>query len=333
MSRSSDKPRVGFLGVGWIGRHRMQGIIDADAVEIVALADPSPEMKEEAAKLAPNAAIGETLEDVLAHGLDGLVIATPSALHAAQSITALQAGVSVFCQKPLGRSAREVQAVVDAARDADRLLGVDFSYRFTAGVRAIRDLVQSGELGDIRAIDLTFHNAYGPGKPWFHDRQLSGGGCLIDLGVHLIDLALWVLDFPEVSDVRGHLSADGKLLEANAEAVEDYAVASFRLGTGTIVRIACSWQLQAGQEAVISAAFYGAQGGAELRNVNGSFYDFTAERYRGTTRETLVSPPDEWGVRAAQDWACRLAAGGRFDPQCERITDVSKVLDRIYGIV
>ncbi|WP_312796464.1 Gfo/Idh/MocA family oxidoreductase [Tianweitania sp.] len=329
---SAAKPRVGFLGVGWIGRHRMQGIIDTGVVEVVALADPSPEMTDEAAKLVPGAAIGTTLDDVLAQDLDGLVIATPSALHADQSIAALKAGVAVFCQKPLGRSAREVQAVIDAARDADRLLGVDFSYRFTAGVQAIRDLVRGGELGDIRAIDLTFHNAYGPGKPWFYDRSLSGGGCLIDLGVHLIDLALWVLDFPEVSDVSGHLLSDGKLLQANPEAVEDYAVASFRLGTGTIVRIACSWQLQAGQEAVISAAFYGAQGGAELRNVNGSFYDFTAKRFRGTSSETLVSPPDEWGVRAAKDWAQRLARSKSFDQQAERIVDVSRVLDRIYGI-
>ncbi|MBS9721879.1 Gfo/Idh/MocA family oxidoreductase [Tianweitania sp. BSSL-BM11] len=329
---SAAKPRIGFLGVGWIGRHRMEGIIETGAVEVVAVADPSPEMTEEAAKLVPGAAVGTTLEDVLAQDLDGLVIATPSALHADQSIAALKAGVAVFCQKPLGRSAREVQAVIDAAREADRLLGVDFSYRFTAGVQAIRELVQGGQLGDIRAIDLTFHNAYGPGKPWFYDRNLSGGGCLIDLGVHLIDLALWVLDFPEVSDVSGHLLSDGKLLEANPEAVEDYAVASFRLGSGTIVRIACSWQLHAGQEAVISAAFYGAGGGAELRNVNGSFYDFTAKRFRGTSSETLVSPPDEWGVRAAQDWAQRLAVSKRFDPQAERIVDVSRVLDRIYGI-
>ncbi|GHD16473.1 Gfo/Idh/MocA family protein [Tianweitania populi] len=329
---NAAKQRVGFLGVGWIGRQRMQGIIDTGVVEVVALADPSPEMTDEAAKLVPGAAIGAMLDDVLAQDLDGLVIATPSALHADQSIAALKAGVAVFCQKPLGRSAREVQAVIDAARDADRLLGVDFSYRFTAGVQAIRELVQGGELGDIRAIDLTFHNAYGPGKPWFYDRSLSGGGCLIDLGVHLIDLALWVLDFPEVSDVSGHLLSDGKLLHANPEAVEDYAVASFRLGTSTIVRIACSWQLQAGQEAVISAAFYGAQGGAELRNVDGSFYDFTAKRFRGTSSETLVSPPDEWGVRAAQDWAERLARSKSFDHQAERIVDVSRVLDRIYGI-
>ena len=98
-----------------------------------------------------------------------------------------------------------------------------------------------------------------------------------------------------------------------------------------MVRLACSWRLHAGCDAMISAAFHERHGGAALRNVDGSFYDFVAERYRGTGRETLASPPDEWGGRAAADWAVRLAAGERFDPEAERLVDVARVLDRIYG--
>ncbi|MBP0440852.1 Gfo/Idh/MocA family oxidoreductase [Tianweitania sediminis] len=311
----------------------MQGILETGAVEIIAVADPSAEMAAQAAALVPQAVVGATIEDVLGQDLDGLVIATPSAQHASQAIQALERGVAVFCQKPLGRSATEVQQVVEAARAADRLLGVDFSYRHTAGIQAIRSLVQVGELGAIRAIDLTFHNAYGPDKPWFYDRALSGGGCLIDLGVHLIDLALWVLDFPEVSDVQGHLLSNGKLLDPQPQEVEDYALASFRLGSGTLVRLACSWRLPAGRDAVIGAEFYGEKGGAALKNVDGSFYDFTAELYRGTAREVLVTPPDQWGIRAAQDWARRLAWDGRYHPEAERFAAVSEVLDRIYGVV
>jgi hypothetical protein len=89
--------------------------------------------------------------------------------------------------------------------------------------------------------------------------------------------------------------------------------------------------LPAGQDAVISAAFYGTGGGAAMRNVNGSFYDFVAERYRGTARETLAFPPDAWFGRAAVDWARRLASGEKFDQTVERCTEVAAVLDRIYG--
>src|SRR5262249_2128900 len=108
-------------------------------------------------------------------------------------------------QKPLGRTAAEVEAVVDAARTADQLLAVDLSYRFTEGMRLIRGLVGSGKLGRIYAADLVFHNAYGPDKGWFYDAALSGGGCVMDLGVHLVDRALWMLDFPAVGEVSARL--------------------------------------------------------------------------------------------------------------------------------
>jgi predicted dehydrogenase len=101
------------------------------------------------------------------------VIATPSALHAEQAIAALDRGLAVFCQKPLGRDASETRAVVEAARRADRLLGVDLSYRYTRAAAALRDEVRSGALGEVYAVDLVFHNAYGPDKPWFYDRRLA----------------------------------------------------------------------------------------------------------------------------------------------------------------
>jgi predicted dehydrogenase len=325
------RPRLGFLGVGWIGRHRMQAILGTGAVDAVAIADASPEMASEATKLAPDARLVSTLDEILDLDVDGVVIATPSAMHAEQSIRALERGVAVFCQKPLGRTVAEVQAVVDAARKADRLLCVDLSYRFTDGMRRIREIIDSGELGHIYAVDLVFHNAYGPDKPWFYDPALSGGGCVMDLGVHLVDLALWSLNNPGIASVTGKLFTGGAPLKDTAAQVEDYALATVELDTGAVVQLACSWRLQAGCDAVISATFYGTKGGVSLRNVNGSFYDFTTERYRGTSRETLTMPPDEWGGRAAADWASRLAAGERFDPAAGQLVDVARVLDRIYG--
>jgi predicted dehydrogenase len=324
------RPRLGFLGVGWIGRHRMQAIIAADLAEIVAIADPSPEMAAEAQKLAPDAKIVAGLDEILAANVDGVVIATPSALHAEQSICALSRGAAVFCQKPLGRTAAEVQAVIDAARQADRLIGVDFSYRYTQGMQRIAEIVRAGELGHVFAVDLVFHNAYGPDKTWFYDPAQSGGGCVMDLGVHLVDLALWVLDFPDVTRVTSQLFARGELLERASDRVEDYAIATLQLNSGTVVQLACSWRLQAGRDAIISAAFYGTEGGAALHNVDGSFYDFVAERYRGTVRETLASPPDPWGGRAAIDWAKLLAADARFDSAAEKFVAVSRVIDRVY---
>ncbi len=308
----------------------MEAIARADLVHIAAIAEPAPEIRAQAAPLAPQADLVTSLDDLLRTDLDGVVIATPSALHAEQAIAALERGIAVFCQKPLARTAEESRRVVDAARAADRLLGVDLSYRHTEAAQKIRDLIASGELGRIYAANLVFHNAYGPDKPWFYDPKLSGGGCVIDLGIHLVDLALWLLDFPRVIGVNSRLFAGGAPLQSQ-EKVEDYALATIDLETGATIQLACSWKLQAGRDAFIEASFYGTHGGASLRNVNGSFYDFTAERYNGTSTRVLSEPPDEWGGRAAVHWARRLADGARFDPEIERIVEVASVLDGIYG--
>jgi predicted dehydrogenase len=112
---------------------------------------------------------------------------------------------------------------------------------------------------------------------------------------------------------------------------EDYAVATLTLSDGRVITLRCSWSLPAGREAIISASFYGEGQGAGFRNENGSFFDFTAERWRGTATETLATPPDDWGGRAAADWARRLAAGERFSAEADRFVNVAEVLDRIYG--
>jgi predicted dehydrogenase len=321
--------RLGFLGTGWIGRNRMEAMLATGELVAAAICDPSPEMAEQAKAMAPLALEADSLEAMLALELDGVVIATPSAMHAEQCIEAFEAGAAVFCQKPLGRTAAEVEAVLDAARRADRLLGVDLSYRHTAAMQAIRDRIRAGELGKVFAADLTFHNAYGPQSGWFWDPELSGGGCLIDLGVHLVDLALWMFDFPEVSEARATLLRDGR--PALPSEAEYYAVAELVLANGVHVRIACSWNLDAGQDAIIEAAFHGTDGGARMRNEDGSFFDFSAELLKGRSAERIASPPDDWGGRAAVDWVRKLAAGERFAASTDGLLESARVLDRLYG--
>jgi predicted dehydrogenase len=320
---------LGFLGTGWIGRNRMEAMLATGEAKATAICDPDPDMAVGAQALAPDAQLVGSLDELLGCEPDGIVIATPSALHAEQCMRALESGTAVFCQKPLGRNAAEVEAVLDAARRADRLLGVDLSYRHTAAMRAIRERIRAGELGEVFAADLTFHNAYGPQSGWFWDARLSGGGCLIDLGVHLVDLALWLFDFPDVLGAQAVLLRGGRPV-CEGE-VEDYATGDITLANGVHARIACSWNLSAGQDAVILAGFYGTAGGAEMHNDNGSFFDFSAELFKGRDRRTIASPRDEWGGRAAAEWVRKLAAGERFDGSTEGLLETAQALDRLYG--
>ncbi|WMJ73379.1 Gfo/Idh/MocA family oxidoreductase [Cytophagaceae bacterium ABcell3] len=331
-SERTFKPSLGFLGVGWIGRNRMEAVQKTEKATISMVADVSEETTKEALKAAPQAKQASSFDAILKNEeVDGVVIATPSALHANQSIQALNAGKSVFCQKPLGRTAQETAEVVRTAEKYNLSLGVDLSYRHTKAMRAVYNLIKSGNLGEIYAVELVFHNAYGPDKPWFYDPEQSGGGCVIDLGVHLTDLAMWCLDFPEVKNVSSKLFHQGKPLPKDAKVVEDYGIARIDLANDAAIDLRCSWNLQAGKEAEIKAVFYGTKGGACFRNINGSFYDFVAEAYYGTKTEVMVEPPDDWMGRAAAVWAEELAAGAEFDKDAWQYVKVSEILDMIYG--
>jgi predicted dehydrogenase len=311
----STRPRLGFAGVGWIGRSRLEALAAADVAEVAAVADPRGTDLEVDCL--------DTFDELLALDLDGIVVASPTALHAEQAVAALERGFAVFCQKPLGRDAAETSAVVEAARHADRLLAVDLSYRFTDAARALRDVIAAGALGEIYAADLVFHNAYGPDKPWFYDRRLAGGGCLIDLGIHLVDLALWLLDFPPAR------VCSASALSPSGLDVEELVYAELEIGP-VLVRLACSWRLPAGRDCVIEASFYGTAGGVRLSNVDGSFYGLRADRLRGTETVGLTPLEDDWGGRAAVSWAQRLAHDKGFDPAAADYVAAAHLLDAIY---
>lgn len=325
------RPRLGFVGLGWIGLNRMSAVAASGAGEVVAVCDPVESCRDGAGEHAPGARRVGSYDDLLAMEPDAVYLATPSALHAEQAIRALRAGAAVFCQKPLGRDAAETKRVVDAARAADRRLGVDFSYRFTRAMLAVRDEIAAGRIGRVYAVDLVFHNAYGPDKDWFYDPARSGGGCLIDLGVHLVDLVFFALGSPGVRRVDGRVFAGGSPLPPERDRVEDHAIAMFDLDGGVTARLACSWNLPLGKDAEIEASFYGTEGAAVFRNVNGSFYDFRAERRDGERSVVLVEPPDDWGGRAAVDFARRVAKDPSYDPSVEEAVEVAAVLDAVYA--
>lgn len=154
---------------------------------------------------------------------------------------------------------------------------MDVSYRHLEATRQITALVATGALGMVAAVDLTFHNAYGPGQPWYFDRAQAGGGCLLDLGVHLLDLlASWTGHVPfEVQAAA--LSANGQPWTGRSSVVEDFALVQLRSASGITARLACSWGTPSGCDAVSEARLFGTRGGARIRNVDGSFYDFAAE--------------------------------------------------------
>ena len=216
-SREKRLPRLGFLGVGWIGRNRLEVIAQSGLAEIAVISDTSPEMLQQSLALAPKAQTVSSYDELLRADIDGVIIATRARSMPSSHYKRWNADC------PCSARSRWAEMQMRHVRwwkqqKANRLLGIDLAYRFTMALQAIHSVISSGELGKIYAANLVFHNAYGPDKEWFYDRSRSGGGCVMDLGIHLIDAALWILGFPKILTVNSRLYSQGQQLDRQSNA-------------------------------------------------------------------------------------------------------------------
>jgi predicted dehydrogenase len=273
-----------------------------------------------------------------------LIIGTPAGEHAAQATAALERGIAVFCHHPIAEGAGDATRIVDLARDCDRLVGVDFRYRQVSGVPEMAALVRDGAIGDVFSVELAYHTAHGPeaasDAPASPSHDTGGDaaattaastGCLLELGSHLVDLLLHVLDAPPVHTVSGRRYVSGRRLPPGARMAEDHATAEITLGRDITARLACSWRASLGRESVIDARFIGTRGALRLRNVHGSSTAFRVEQHEGTRTRTIGGTLDAWSGRVACAWARRLATDPTFDESALRIPLVSTIIESIVA--
>lgn len=322
--------KLGFAGVGWIGRSRLDCIAHHTNANITAVFDPSEAAVNQAKTDYPEIEIIPSFEALLDLDLDGIIIATPSALHEQQTLQALERGLAVFCQKPLARSAVATRTIVQKAKEKNVRLGVDFSYRDTKGMQKVKEIIDNESIGHIFHANLIFHNAYGPDKSWYYNPQLSGGGCVMDLGIHLVDMLFWLFPDIKIQQIHSQLYKNGQLITTTNSDIEDFASVSIAFQNGDSAQLTCSWNVSAGQDAAIEATFFGTNGGVSFKNINGSFYDFQTELYHGTSKNIITTPPDDWMGRTAAVWATQLADNPNFDSSANTYIQVAEVLDHIY---
>lgn len=220
---------------------------------------------------------------------DVLSVATPNHLHAEMAIGGFKAGCHVLCEKPMALNARQAEAMLRAAKAARRKLMIDFSYRFTPAANALRIQVDAGVLGKVYAGRSVWHRRRGiPGfGGWFGQKKLSGGGPLIDLGVHRLDLALWLMGHPQPEWVLANTfdPIAGRLAKASGKAFdcEDAAFAMIRFKDGTMLNLEASWALNIRENEFMETRLYGTNGGLAHFNIsegNGFFgYTFDGECY------------------------------------------------------
>jgi predicted dehydrogenase len=276
--------RVGVIGLG-MGRNHVSSFQSHPACRVVSLADTDPtRLRELGDQFKVPGRYTDPLVMLAAENLDVVSIAVPNKYHKPLAIAAFRAGCHVLCEKPMALNAREGLAMLAASRSARRRLMINFSFRFTPASWGLKREVDRGALGDIYYGRTFWHRRRGmPGfGGWFGQKALAGGGPLIDLGVHRLDLALWLMGYPKPAWVLGSTydKIAGPLAKKSGKAfdVEDLAGGMIKFENGASLAIEASWAANIADPEWMETRLLGDKGGLVQRNVGGG-YEFEAELY------------------------------------------------------
>ena len=254
------KIKVGLVGCGGIakGAH-IPAYLGIDGAEVVATCDIIKERAESAAKtLGAKYAFTDYNDLLNLYGVDMVDICTPNYLHPEIAIAALNSGLHVFSEKPDAMTVEQAMAMKEASEKSGRHLMVMRQWRYTNSCKYIKQYVAEGKCGDLYAGTCGWIRRRGiPGKGgWFTTKAQSGGGPLIDLGVHIIDVTMWIMGNPKPVSVSGSVFtkfADNEDPDDSKEAefgdkkkdgtfdVEDLAMGIIKYDNGAILQIEFSW--------------------------------------------------------------------------------------------
>jgi predicted dehydrogenase len=293
------KLKAGVIGLG-MGKGHIDKFREHPMVEVVAIADLD---EEKLKKIGEDKKITNLYNDpekmIKEAGLDIVAIAVPNKFHKPLTITALEAGLHVICEKPMAMNAQEAEDMLEAAKKAGKKLQINFSFRFTPQSYAMKKQVEAGLLGDIYFCRTVWQRRRGmPGfGGWFGTKALSGGGPLIDLGVHRLDLALWLMDYPEPEWVMGstydHIATGLAKKAGKTFDVEDFACAMIKFKNGATLELEASWAGNIKNREMMSTRLLGTKAGLYQTNL-GEGYEFEAEFYfekDGCQYDMKLHPP------------------------------------------
>lgn len=270
--------KVGIIGTGMIGQgcHIPGYLSIPDECEIAWICDISPKALNEARKLAPNAKFTNDYREVLRDKeIDAVSVATPNIVHKELAIDALRAGKHVLCEKPLAMNAVEAKEMCREARASGKLFQVALQMRFGGGARFLMDYIDSGHMGDIYYARAQAMRRRGvPHWGVFIDKVQQGGGPLIDIGVHILDLTLTMMGYPKPISASGktwnYLGTNSGLVNPGGEydrskfTVEDMAVGFIRFESGAVVTLESSFMSNI-QEELFRTELLGTKSGAVLK--------------------------------------------------------------------
>ncbi len=269
--------RVGVIGAGGIARvaHIPNYLKCGDKVEIVAVADVVQKTAEKLAQDFNIPYVFSNYKEMFKQvALDAVSVCVPNKFHHEATITALQAGCNVLCEKPPAMTVAEAEEMSFEAGKAGNILTYGFHFRHSPHVETLKRFIDAGELGDIYATRVTAMRKRGiPGWGVFTNKELQGGGPLIDIGVHMLDTALYLMDYPDVDTVfgvtyqkLGNKNGVGLMGQWDYEnySIEDMArgMITFKNGASILLETAFAANVEKHDE--MNVSLMGDQGGAEV---------------------------------------------------------------------
>jgi len=342
--------RVGVIGLGFAGTTHLDAYVAIPGVDVVALAGQERQRLDELAssRQVPNAY--EAWEELVARDdLDVVSIGTPNHLHHPIAVAALSSGKHVLCEKPMAPTADLAAEMVDAARRSNQVLKIAFNHRRRADVQFLRRYLDDHPLGVIYHARARWTRRTGiPGlDSWFTSKTMAGGGAMIDLGSHVLDIALHLLDEPRVTRVSavayselGRLGRGGDLEAGKTGAgghlfeVEDFASALLRLDNGHSLQLEAAWAGYTNDHDDFGVDLLGDQGGARLFVENyaaaGTVTLFSdIDGHRVTSRPEIASPSVGHAV-VVRDFIDTIRSGQWATSHGEYGLHRSRVLDAVY---
>lgn len=342
MKRAKAKRlNLGIIGTGWPGQQHarvMRGIPEA---HLFACADLDEERCDAfKAEYAPEKRFGDYRELLGEPKLDAVMICLPNFLHFPASLAALEAGKHVFCEKPPTLNAAEMKVLHEEAAKRGLVYFFGRQFRFTPGMRAAKELIETGRLGTIYHAAATWVRSRGIPTGiggWFTEKKRSGGGALIDIGVHALDSAWYLMGAPRPVSVSAQVYRNfDHLVESSVFDVEDAAFAFIRFANGAVVHLQTCWagnlpddipQGEVFGREMNNSIVYGTKGTIQLKPLT------LFEDQRGTLVTVPIVPPDKADSFELQLRNFLDAIAGRAAPvnSAEQAVQLMEMLDAIYA--
>lgn len=344
-----DQLRVGVIGCG-AGIFHLEGYQEEPRAKVVAIAGLDTDRCEMLANKFDIPRVYRDYQDLLAQDdIDAVSVAVPNILHLPVALAAFEAGKHVLIEKPLARNAEEGVKMVEAAREHNKLLGISFQRRTRHDVRLLHDAVASGELGRVYYSKAWWMRRSGiPGLgSWFTSKEAAGGGPLIDLGVHVLDMLLYILGNPKVVSVSANTYAEigptgrggwvgrprQRMSEDQQYEVEDLATAFLRLEDGGTMLLESSWAAFTEMDDDFGLQLYGSEKGARIFAKNYALTD-TLEVYQGFGDTTMDAKPRlvarEGHAQIINGFVDSILNGTPLTPDGQEGLDRVRLIDAIY---